>query len=205
MKFQISFDLTDLNKALDIANQVVNEVDILEIGSILLYKHGTTAIESFRKTFPQATLLVDAKITDRAKENITLIANAGADLITVMAGTRKEIIHSACTTAHNLGKKIVLDLLDANSLGQSALEAQSFGADALLFHINYEESQHALFVDQWDIVHGNTSLPIYICGNVSKETVTGIKQVKPYGIVIGNAVVNAENPLQALLEIKAEK
>ena len=202
MKFQISFDLTDLNKALDVTTQIVNEIDILEIGSLLLYKHGTTAIENFRKTFPQTTLLVDAKIVDRGKETITLLSQAGADLITVMSGTRKEIIHSACATAHNLGKKIVLDLLDASSLGQSALEAQSVGADALLFHINYEESKHALFVDQWDIIHGNTSLPIYICGNITKDTIQHIKQVNPFGVVIGNAVVNAENPLQALLEIK---
>ncbi len=204
MKFQISFDLTDLNKALDVTTQIVNEIDILEIGSLLLYKHGTIAVENFRKSFPQTTLLVDAKIVDRGKETITLLSQAGADLITVMAGTHKEIIHSACTTAHNLGKKIVLDLLDASSLGQSALEAQSIGADSLLFHINYEESKHALFVDQWDIIHGNTSLPIYICGNITKDTIQRIKQVNPFGVVIGNAVVNAENPLQALLEIKSK-
>ena len=61
MKLQISFDLTDLDKALDIAAQVAPYVSILEVGSLLLYKYGIQAVERFRKAFPNKTILVDAK------------------------------------------------------------------------------------------------------------------------------------------------
>ena len=149
MKLQIAFDCTDLDQAITIAKEVAQHADILEIGSVLIYKYGEQAIKRFRDEFPQKTLLADAKIADRGKEAVTIFAQAGADWITVMAGTGKNVIHIACTQAHSLGKKIILDLLDSSSLGQSALEAQSLGVDALLFHKPSDEEDQLSFLDRW--------------------------------------------------------
>ncbi len=194
MKLQVSFDLTDLQKALDIASQVAPYASILEIGSLLLYKYGTQSIEAFRTNFPNATLLVDAKICDRAKEAVKTLSAAGADWITVMAGTTPNVIHAACTTAHELNKKIMLDLLDSSALGQSALEAKSLGADALLFHTPHDEEASLLFLDKWDIVRGNTTLPIFISGKISRDIIDKILAIKPDGIIIGKSITEAENP-----------
>lgn len=196
MKLQISFDLTDLQKAIDIALQVAPFATVLEIGSLLLYKHGTLSIETFRSHFPNATILVDAKISDRAKEAVKVLASAGADWITVMAGTTSNVIHSACTAAHELNKKIMLDLLDASSLGQSALEAKSLGVDALLFHTPHDEETSLTFLDKWDIVRGNTPLPIFVSGKISRDIIDKFLTIKPNGIVIGKSIIEAENPAQ---------
>jgi len=196
MKLQISFDLTDLQKALDIAKLVAPYASILEVGSLLLYKYGTQSIEAFRTEFPDSVILVDAKISDRAKEAVTTLAQAGADWITVMAGTTPHVVHSACTTAHDLNKKIMLDLLDASSLGQSALEAKSLGVDALLFHTPHDEEASLIFLDKWDIVRGNTTLPIYISGKISRSIIHRILSIKPDGIVIGKSVIDSENPAE---------
>lgn len=196
MKLQISFDLTDLQKALDIASQVAPYASVLEIGSLLLYKYGTQSIEAFRTQFPNAVILVDAKISDRAKEAVTTLSQAGADWVTVMAGTTTNVVHSACTTAHELNKKIMLDLLDASSLGQSALEAKGLGVDALLFHTPHDEEASLLFLDKWDIVQGNTTLPIFISGKISRTIIDKILSIKPNGIVIGKSIIEAANPAE---------
>ncbi len=195
MKLQISFDLTDLDKAIAIATQVAPYVSILEVGSLLLYKYGVASVERFRTTFPDKTILVDAKILDRAQETVTLLANAGADWITVMAGTSSQVIHAACTTAHELNCKIMLDLLDANSLGQSALEAKSFGADALLFHKPHDEEASLMFLDKWDIVRGNTTLPIFVSGKIARTIIDKIMEIKPDGIIIGKSIIDATDPV----------
>jgi 3-hexulose-6-phosphate synthase len=194
MKIQISFDGIELENELSIAKKIAPYADSLEVGSTLLYKYGISAIKRFRETFPDKIILADAKIVDRGKQTVTLLADAGADWITVMAGTSKNVIHSACTTAHNLGKKIMLDLLDASSLGQSALEAQSMGVDALLLHKPYDEDDALKFLDQWEMVRGNSSLPIYISGKFTRDMVDKIKSINPGGIVIGKTIVQAENP-----------
>jgi 3-hexulose-6-phosphate synthase len=194
MKLQVAFDFIDLEKALAVAAEIENYADIMEIGSLLIYKHGDKAVKQFREKFPQKALLADAKIVDRSKDSVTLFAQAGADWITVMAGTGKNVIHTACTAAHELGKKIMLDLIDASSLGQSALEAQSLGVDALLFHKPSDGNEHFVFLDRWDMVKGNTQLPVFVSTNVTRETIAEALAIKPAGIVIGRAITHAEDP-----------
>lgn len=194
MKIQISFDITDLDQALDIAQKVAPFVDSLEIGSLLLYKYGVISIEKFKKEFPEKIIFVDAKIVDRSQQAISLFSHVGADWISVMAGTSKNVIHRACMTAHNAGKKIMLDLLDACSLGQSALEAKSLGVDALLLHTSVEEDDPLTFINSWDMVRGNSHLPIYVSGRITQDVIEKILAIKPDGVIIGKSITESENP-----------
>ncbi|MBA2306762.1 orotidine 5'-phosphate decarboxylase [Candidatus Dependentiae bacterium] len=193
MKLQISFDTTDLDYALTLARLIESQTDIFEIGTLLIYKHGELAVKRFREEFPQKTLLADTKIVDRSKDAITLFAQAGADWITVMAGVSKGIIHTACTTAHAMGKKVMLDLADASSLGQSALEAKSLGVDALLFHKPAAHDEQVTFTDRWEMVKGNTQLPIFIGGALTISTVTETLSLEAAGVVINSTAISQEN------------
>ncbi len=196
MKLQIAFDLIDSDKALSIAADTESYADIFEVGSLLIYKYGDVAIKRFKEKFPHKLLLADAKIVDRSKDAVTLFAQAGADWITVMAGAGKNVIHTACTIAHELGKKIMLDLADASSLGQSALEAKSLGVDALLFHKPTEEDEQLLFADRWEMVRGNTTLPIFISAATTRENIAELIAIGASGIIIGNAIIRSDNPQQ---------
>ncbi len=194
MKLHIAFDLTDLDHALSIAQSIHHHADIFEVGSLLIYKNGMQAVSRFKQQFPHKTILADLKIADRAKEATILCSDSGADWITVLAGARYNSIHSACNTAHERGKKIMLDLIDASSLGQSALEAKSFGVDALLLSIPNQDSSQLTFLETWDMVKGNTPLPVYISGNISLETLATIMDLNPAAIVIGKEITSAANP-----------
>lgn len=196
MKLQISFDITDLDSAIDLAKLVVEQCDIIEIGSLLLYKHGVSAVEKFRETFPKKTLLVDTKIIDRGKEAVSLMASAGADWVTVMAGTGKEVIHSAATMAHQKNVKVMLDLIDSSSPGQSALDAKNLGADALLFHQAYDEKDALILLDKWEMVRGNTTLPIFVSAKISRTTIVNLLNINPDGIIIGKSITDADDPAQ---------
>lgn len=203
MKLQIAFDLNDLEKALSIASVVAEQADVLEIGSLLLYKYGEQAVIKFREQFPNATILADTKIVDRGKEAVELFAQAGADWVTVMAGTSRSVIHSVSTTAHELGKKVMLDLIDASSLGQSALEAKSLGIDAILFHKPADDDAQLTFLDRWDMVKGNTHLPVFVSAPVTRENIHEVLTISPAGIVIGKSIIHAENPAEEAAYFKS--
>jgi len=196
VKLQVSFDMDDLDKALSTAAQIVDFVDILEVGTVLIFHYGIHAISAFRKQFPNKTILADAKIIDRSNDAINLFAHSGADWVTVMAGTSKNVIHGACTAAHEANKKVMLDLLDAPSLGQSALEAKNLGANALLFHHAYDDTETLVFLDQWEMLRGNTTLPIFVSGKITRTIIHKIMSVKPDGLIIGPAITDAEDPVQ---------
>ena len=196
MKLQISFDVTDLDNAIDLAKLVADHCDILEIGTLLIYKNGVAAVERFRETFPKKTLLADTKIIDRGKEAVATMASAGADWVTVMAGTGKEVIHSASTMDHQRNVKVMLDLVDSGSPGQSALDAKNLGADALLFHQAYDEKDALILLDKWEMIRGNTTLPIFVSAKITRTTILNILNIKPDGIVVGKSITDADDPAQ---------
>ncbi len=196
MKLQISFDLTDLDKTIQIAKSVSAYADIFEVGIVLIQAHGKKAVELFRTAFPQKTLLVDTKIIDRGKQIVDELAPIGIDWITVMAGTRKNVIHTTCMQAHEHGIYVMLDLLDSASLSQSALDAKNVGADAIVFHPPHDEQESLLFLDKWNMVKGNTQLPIFVSGKIKRDTIEDILKVHPDGIIVGKSITEAENPAQ---------
>ncbi len=201
MKLQISFDVSDLTNALDIAKKVEPYCDIFEVTTILIYKYGIHALQEFKKTFPQKTILADSKIVDRGRAATTLFNTTDVDWITVMAGTAKEVIHAAAATAHASNKKVMLDLLDSSSPEQSAMEAQGLNVDALLFHKPFDEKDSVTFLEKWDSVRGNTQLPIFIAAYMSSELVDKVIALKPDGIVVGSAITEAEDPTKAAEEL----
>lgn len=196
MKLQISFDIPDLEQCLTIAKQVEPYCDRFEICSILLYKYGIEAIVQFRKNFPEKELLAETQIVEQGKHITNLCLDAGADWVTVMAGANKQVIHNVCSAAGSK-KKVMLDLSDTTLVGQACMDAKTLGVDGILFHKPEEqEPQPITIVDQWDIVRGNTNLPIYISANLDKENVQRIILLKPNGIVISSLITKSENPAQ---------
>lgn len=195
MKLQISFDGLDIEQNLEIARQVAEYSDIIEIGTLPIFKYGTRIIERFRQEFPKKILFADTKIVDRGRDVATLFSQAGADWISVVAGTSREVIHGACSKAHDLGKKILLDLIDASAPGQEALEAKSLGVDALLFHQPYDKGDSLSFLEQWEMVRGNTSLPIFVSALIDRETIDQIIAIKPDGIIVGKAILESDDPV----------
>ncbi|HRN77737.1 MAG TPA: orotidine 5'-phosphate decarboxylase [Candidatus Dependentiae bacterium] len=202
MKLQISFDITDLDQAITIAQQIAPFADIIEVGSLLILNHGTHAVKTFRNALPNSVILADTKIVDRGKDATTLFAKAGANWVTVMGGTNKNIIHAACTNAHALNAKVMLDLIDVESVGQIAMEAKNLGVDALLFHEPYEE-ETLTFLDRWEMVHGNTDLPIFISNNIKRDNIHKIIAIKPDGVVIGKSITDATDPVAEAQFFKA--
>jgi len=196
MKLQISFDMVDLEQALEVAKHVAPYADILELGTPLIYRNGIVAVEKFKNAFPDIALLADTKIVDRGRDIVSLFAKAGANWLTVMAGTNKNVIHAACTAAGELNIKIMIDLLDSSSLAQSALEAKNLGASALLFHQPFDEQEALVVMDKWDMITGNASLPIYASGRIDKSTIANFLAMKPYGLVIGKSITETAQPAQ---------
>lgn len=204
MKLQISYDFTNLSQALEIAKQTAQFADILEVGTPLLIAEGVNAIKAFLEAFPETPIVADAKLVDRVSNVIPILTKAGASYITVLYGTSNKVIQKASSVAHAKDAKIILDLLDAETMGQAARDAESLDVDLVLFHYPHEVSEFYNNMDQWEIVRGNTDLPIFVSGRIAKEHVGEIKKLKPQGIVIGEAITKAKDPLQAARYFKEQ-
>ncbi len=194
MKLQVSFDMIDLERALGIAQEIEPYADSFEVGTLLLLRHGIEALQAFKKNFPSKLISADSKIVDRGRETALIFTSAKADWITVMAGTNRNVIHAACATAHEHGTKVMLDLIDSREFGQSALEAKNLGVDALLIHQPYDLDEPLVFLDKWELIRGNTDLPIHVSTRIKRDNIDSVVQVKPHGIILGRTITEAENP-----------
>ena len=70
------------------------------------------------------------------------------------------------------------------------------GASALIFYQPYDDKEALIYLDNWDMIRGNTDLPIFIAGKIKRSNVKNAIKVKPDGIIIGRSIMEAENPLE---------
>ncbi len=194
MKFQVSFDFLDLEKSIQIAKKIEQFVDILEIGSPLIYSHGINAIKVFKQNFPNKEIFADIKLVDRVEPIIKEYCKSGVNCISVLAGTTNNIIQNATKIAHNNECQIALDLIDSSSMGQSAMDSQMLDVDKIMFHSPHESKNLETLLDKWENVKGNTNTPIFISGTINKSNIEKVLSLKPYGIVVGSAITESEIP-----------
>jgi 3-hexulose-6-phosphate synthase len=195
MKLQISFDNIELEKAILTCKLVKDYANIIEIGTSLILRYGIISIQKFRDKFPDITILADTKIIDRGTTITEMMINEGADWVTVMGGTTTHVIHTTAAAAERHKKYVMLDLLDSQSPGQSAMEANKLGIDAVLIHRHINDDD-LIFTDRWEMVRGNTDLPVFISTDTDKESIKKVISLNPDGIVIGKAITGAANPGQ---------
>jgi 3-hexulose-6-phosphate synthase len=194
MKLQVSFDMANLEKALEIATKIEQYVDIFELGSPLIYKNGLQAIKKFKNKFPTKNIFADVKMVDRVEKIIHVFAEEGADYISILAGTSNHTIQNASKVAHQADMKIALDLVDAYSMGQSAMDAQALDIDVIIFHGPYDSTEITDLLEEWQNVIGNTNLPVFVGGKINKDNIKKIITLKPQGIIIGEAITQTSNP-----------
>lgn len=194
MKVHISFDTITLERALSIIPLIKPYADVIGIGSNLIYQYGMHILEQFKTISNDSNYLIDSKILDRGKNAVSVLKIVQPTWITVMAGASNRTIHATCSTAHNARIKVMMNLLDAASVGQSAMEAENLGIDALIFHQSYDEEDPLAFMDKWDMVRGNTKLPIFLSTNITRENIKELISYQPDGIILGQTIIDAKKP-----------
>ena len=194
MKIHISFDALDLERIVSMGPLVAPFADGIEIGPLLLVQHGIAILDTFKKTFPNNAILADTRILDNGKTSMHVFITHKPNWITVMAGAQNETIHAVSSTAHEMRIKVMMNLLDAAAIGQSAMEAKNLGVDALVFHQVYTERDQITFLDKWDMVKENTKLPVFIATNITRTTIKEIIALQPDGIVINASVLDVKKP-----------
>lgn len=196
MKLQISYNLLDLSKTLDVANQTAPYASILGVGSLTLLQNGVKAISTFKEKFPSKEIFAEVNIIERGDLSVKILAQAGATYISVLAGSSISSLKKATEAGRDYGAKIMINLLDAVSLEQSAADAKTLGAHGIIFHLTSTIKETIGLDAAWQSVRGNTTLPIFVTGSITRETISHLVPHKPEVIMIGKAITQAENPAE---------
>lgn len=197
IKLHFTYNIADLAQAIKLAEQTADCADIIGVGSLLLFKEGVAAVKAFKSAFPNKEIFAETKLVEKTEEAITLMAQAGASYVSVLAGTFNTSVKKAVATAHRFDIKLALDLLDAPSLGQAAMDASTLGADMLILHYAPHMEEANDIDSVWHNVRDNTKLPIFVTGKIDVSNFQQVISLKPQGIMIGSPVTRAESPVKA--------
>ena len=80
MELQLAIDLLNKEDAAELANKVKDYVDIVEIGTPIIYNEGLPAVKHMADNISNVKVLADMKIMDAADYEVSQAIKFGADV-----------------------------------------------------------------------------------------------------------------------------
>ena len=145
-------------------------MDWLEAGTPLILAEGARAVRALRKQFPGRPIVADLKIMDGGFLETKLMAEAGANLVVVMARAHEATIRKVVEAGRQFGVKVMGDNLAASDRVACARWMQDLGVDFIVHHIGYDERRMIKGLspmDELDEVVRSVSIPVQAVGGLT--------------------------------------
>ncbi|MBS5121625.1 MAG: 3-hexulose-6-phosphate synthase [Blautia sp.] len=203
MKLQIALDDVTLEEALALVDRVKKYIDIIEIGTPLVYEYGMQAVRIMKERFPDKEVLADMKIMDAGCYEAKQALRAGADYVTVLGVTDNRTIKGCAETAGKYGKEIVVDMICVEQMEDRISVLEELGVHGLAVHTGTDQQAAGRTpLDDLKIMSSCVkNAKISVAGGISAETVDKYAQYKPEVVIVGGGICHAQDPEQAAKSI----
>ena len=202
MKFQFAMDLYDIPQALDMLWKIHDRIDIVEIGTPMLLRFGLEAVSKIKRAYPQKLVLADAKIIDGGEVEADRCFEAGADVVTVMALANENTFYGILRSAERAGGRILADMMNVPDLERRAEKLLKIGLDYICVHNAADVLDTERMVSEAErVIKAVPAGHLAIAGGINPETIRRLKQFDPEILVVGNAIVHADNPRTMIEEL----
>lgn len=198
MKLQLALDVFPLPQALDLAEQVQDWVDIIEIGTPFLLEYGMEAVRQFRARFPDKELLADAKIMDAGELEAASAFAAGADYVTFLAVT--DLATAACCveTARRYGGKAVADMICVADIPAQVARLEEIGVQGIAVHTGVDQQRKGRTpLDDLRLIRAHSkSAELSVAGGITLDTIPQYAALRPDILIVGGGIASAPNPAE---------
>ena len=206
-RLQVALDALDLPGALGPLQKAAPHVDIIECGTILVLCEGYHAVRAIRALFPDKRILADVRIAEAGSKIARLAFEAGADLVSCVAGASLTTIEQVCRVAAEFDGEVQVELADE---WYDADRARAW-RDAGVRHVIVKRSRDREAAgdlswkdEDMDRVDELAAMgfTVTITGGVSAEDLPAFAG-RSVGIVIaGRAIVGAADPAAAARQLR---
>ncbi|WP_052723920.1 orotidine 5'-phosphate decarboxylase / HUMPS family protein [Paenibacillus wulumuqiensis] len=140
VRIQLALDRMTIEQAVDMAHQVQDAVEWIEVGTSLIKEFGMDSVRRMKEAFPDKVIVADIKTIDNAKYEFELCFRAGADVATVMAAAPDATLDLCMQTAQAHGGTVMIDLLNVSP--QRTMELQRYTEAVLCQHVSKDQQEH---------------------------------------------------------------
>jgi 3-hexulose-6-phosphate synthase len=204
MKLQLALDLLDVEAVKTLLEEVIDLVDIVEIGTPLILQEGMKIVTEIKQRYPAVELLADLKIVDAGEIEAQIGFEAGADIVTVLGVAHDATIQGAINQARKWGKHIMIDLISASDVQKRAREIEALGADYICVHTAFDvQSQGQSPLEELQLVQRVChKARIAVAGGIRPDTLPQIVTHTPDIVVVGGFITGQTDKRKAALEVK---
>jgi 3-hexulose-6-phosphate synthase len=204
MKLQVAMDVLTVDEALELASQVAEHVDIIELGTPLVKNAGLSAVTAVKEAHPTKVVFADLKTMDAGELEAELAFKAGADLVSVLGSADDSTIAGAVKAARAHNKGVVVDLIGVQDKVNRAQEARQLGAKYVEFHAGLDEQAKPGYDLSVLLTAGELArVPFSVAGGVNASTIGSVQRAGADVAVAGGSIYGAADPAEAARQLKA--
>ena len=206
-RLQIALDQTDLPSALAPLQKAAPRIDIIECGTVLVLAEGLRAVREIRALFPDKAILADIRIAEAGKLLSTMAFEAGASLVSVVAGASMNTVRQVCAVAAAHRGEVQVELSEEWYDAARARRWREAGVQhAIVKRSRDREAAGDLSWGPGDVARVDElaamGFTVTITGGVTLADLATFAG-HPVGIVIaGRSIVAAKDPLAAAAELQ---
>jgi len=196
-KLQLALDFSKLKDSLKVARKASKYVDWVEAGTPLIKSEGLKSVKALKKAFPKKKIVADMKTMDVGAFEVSMAADAGADVVTVLGAADEATIQGAIKEGKKKKVKVVVDLI--NTPQSKWKKIDSMKPDYIAVHVGIDQQKRG--IDPLKILKKlKVKSRIIIAGGMNKERAKKARGVEV--IIVGGAITKSKDPKKAAKEIK---
>jgi 3-hexulose-6-phosphate synthase len=202
-QLQLAMDTLSLEEALELLKKVVPYIDIVEVGTPLLYRSGLEAVRRIRAAFPDIIVLCDSKIMDAGAYESGEQFEAGADCVSVLGVTDDATIRACVEEAAKYGGEVSMDTICISDLPKRVAEAEAMGVQLISVHtgVDQQAKGRTPLDDLKEIKNCAKRARISVAGGITAQTVETYLALEPDVIIVGGGILGQPDPVLAAREI----
>ena len=203
LELQIALDCLRLEEALRLMEQVHPYVDIVEIGTPLIFEAGLAAVEQIKSRYPDKRCVADLKIMDAGRVEASSGFKRGADIVTILGVAADVTVQAALEAAADHGGKVMADLINAPDPVRRCGELDALGVPILCLHTAFDR-QGVEKADAQPLaeVRRQTTCRLAVAGGITLDTMPAVIQNGADVVIVGGAIARDSNPGEAAAAMK---
>ncbi|MDP5255423.1 MULTISPECIES: 3-keto-L-gulonate-6-phosphate decarboxylase UlaD [unclassified Vibrio] len=189
---QVALDIEDTQQAIEQLNFIADQVDIIEVGTILAVSQGLNAVRAIRRHFPHHLIVFDVKITDASRMLAQMAFRAGANWITVSAAAHIETIRAAQSVAKEHNGEVQIELY-GHWTWQDVQQWKAMGIEQVIYHRSRDAELAGLDWSQADLDClerlRSYGMQVSITGGITPDSLSLFKHLDVKAFIAGRALL----------------
>ena len=203
-KLQLALDLLEIDRAIQIARESFEYIDLIEAGTPLVKSEGMAAVRALKKAFPDRGIVADMKTMDTGAIEVEMAAKSGADIVAILGGADDGTIEDAVRSARKYGVSLMADLLAVDDPVSRAKRLEELGIDCICVHAGIDQQMKGMgALAILEKVVDAVGVEVAVAGGLDSETASKAASLGADVIIVGGTITRSGNVASSAHEIRS--